>query len=161
MKGIYFKSHVLFYSWLIEKGVNVDIMASLKGYRFSIVVDGEKLYNRNLPSLLEDINSKFKLKINSKDSSIKGKNGYFIVVEEDDCPISINDFEELQDVIEDSDEETLSIDYDLIESFLNGSDKKSEAKSKLEKYALNTFNIELDKRSTFENMVSSLEEQLK
>jgi|TARA_A100001391_G_scaffold132462_1_gene91547 hypothetical protein len=163
MESLYFKGHVPFYYWLIDNGIDIDVMASLKGYRFSLVIGGKNKFNRSLVGMLSEINKISNLNIDENKSMIKGKNGYLIVFkgneESESSEEIVEEVVESVEAIEVS-EDSVTLDEDKINSFLEESSSKKEAKSKLEDYAKEVFNVELDKRASFENMLEILKESI-
>ena len=162
MKSLYFKGHVPFYYWLIDNGVDIDVMASLKGYRFSLVIGGKNKFNRSLVGMLSEINKVSNLDIDENKSMIKGKNGYLIVFKDNGIEENeeVNPLEEATEEVVEPDQVDVVLDEDKINSFLEESSSKKEAKSKLEDYAKEVFNVELDKRTSFENMLEILKESI-
>lgn len=175
---IFFKTKRDFYGWLIERGVDIDLNKSLPAFRYTIYINGERIFHSKLLELIKTLNKKLSKenKLCETRSRVKGKNSYLVflknfessedAVEEEledmltpviDTPAENVIATEFTEEISDDTEAKEVPDFNYAESLAEGV-SKAEGKNALEAYA-REFDIELAKNKKFEDMLSTFKEE--
>lgn len=171
---IFFKTKREFYGWLIERGVDIDLNKSLPAFRYTIYINGERIFHSKLLELIKTLNKKLSKenKLCETRSRVKGKNSYLVflknfessedAVEEElahtiDTSVENVIATEFTEEISDNIESKEVPDFNYAESLAEGV-SKAEGKNALEAYA-REFDIELAKNKKFEDMLSTFKEE--
>lgn len=159
----YFKNSKQFMLWLIENGVDLDLNESLKvtRSRFTFVTkDGEQHFHKKLSDMVVSLNKLLKgVKIDATKSSVKGACHYKIVLQ-DKNGLQQKETKE-KEVQKEAEAPKVELPQEALDKIAEFSEmSKRDGKAALEEYARETFQVELDKRSTFDKMVEELKAKL-
>lgn len=157
------KAHLYMELGKISDKFDVNTSLAMPVFSFA-TTDGKQYQNRILKDFLEDLNKACGTEF-LVGKSVTRRNAFVLFLETGEVkdeqiieptPETKTEAEPKEEEKDKTEEEAAQVDLDKAQSFYDESDKKG-SKAKLEEYA-REFDIELDKRKSFESMMTQLKE---